>query len=121
MFSNFNLDRLCDVLKNCPNVIFTEFPVIHHNYFEDGMINQTCVTTDGLKFDSELKLLEHIHSLKIHGYSFYIFNNSVSCVTNPMDFTPMIVLRGKAVKGLKVSPMKIKQKDNDRKKYLLLA
>lgn len=118
---NNNLYVLCDSLKEYSNVIFTDFPAIHHYYIENGLLNQIPTTVQNLKFYSALDLTDYIEQLNNNGYSFYIFNGSVNIVINPMDFTPMIVLRGKAVKGLKVSPMKIKQKDNDRRKYLLLA
>lgn len=108
-------------LESHSNVIFTDIPILHHYYIEDGILNQTQVKLDNSSFNGESDLIEYIEQLKQHGYSFYVKINSTRITYNPTDFTPIINLWCKAVKGLKAKPITIKQKDNDRRKYLLLA
>jgi hypothetical protein len=115
-----NITRIYESLKRYPNVIFTDLPVLEHLYVnEDNKLTSTCVDLKMATFDSSFG--EQIQQLYEDGYSFYILNNSIGITNNPYDFKPIISLRCKTVQGLPVSPMKIKQKDNDRRKYLLLA
>jgi hypothetical protein len=114
-----NITRIYESLKRYPNVIFTDLPVLEHLYInEDDKLTSTCVDLKMATFDSSFG--EQIQELYEDGYSLYILNKSIR-ITYGSDFTPLISLRCKTVKGLPIIPMKIKQKDNDRRKYLLLV